>query len=269
MTDKPATLGQGFQKRQLVDTPQIAVNPDDIAAMQRGYEIRLARQRDALTRMGERLEMLTGQVAEEMRKANEAAAKVREDDQGPLFSYKITDGDVEELLKLIPPDWDLYNEDDTPRTIIAGYVKHCRTEAEHQKSKQSALVKYYDEWTDILRYTSPLADRLGVNAESLLDTVKGIIAALDNALAQATTDARHNAKQANAVMKATQPNVGDIGDDTPPWEEGKPQAFVAPVELDRSAGVPQPLEVGEDRETLTWDGASSLMPGEQRPGNSF
>lgn len=261
---QPKPLGVGFQKRQIVESPQIAVNPDDIAAMQRRYETRIARQAEALTRMADLLDDRTNDALEHMKRANEMAAQVVEGELG-VIPTSVPDGDVDELLRMAVEDWDGYNEEDTPRDILATYIRYAQDVARESR-----------KIGDLIR---PIAQTLGVNlrdksncARSGVDIVSDVLRMLQRDLAQARADAQRNADAANAAIKAQY--AGDIGDDAevPPWQRGDQQSFTAPVEIDRVAGIPMPVQVqpDADREILSWSGSEDLGPdNEDRPGRSF
>lgn len=281
MSKNQPTLGQGgkgFQKRQLVSAQQVAVDPEDISKMQQGYETRIARQKEALDRMTDLLEQRTEDVAEHMRRANDMAALVV---QGGLGMQKTTvdDDEVDGLLKLIPEGWDWYGEDDTARDALAKYIKWCTDEAEHQKAKQEAVVGHYNDAQEVWTYLRPFLEARNVSGATLLEVVTGLVTQLQRDLARAERDARANATAANAALKAnaqlTAEHVGDIGADAeiPPDMRGEgQQAFTAPVEINRLAGVPTPLEVSRDadRETLSWDGMGDLAgTDDERPGRAF
>lgn len=233
MSDKPRpTLGsKGFQKRQLVETATIAVNPNEIQAMTQGYETRIARQVEALGRMADLLEQRTQDVAEHMRRANEMAATVAEGNLGAM-----------------PTE---------PTELPLG-------------QQIDRLQEYFDTQEYL---TEVAATKLGLvlaDGSKLIEMARAIVlrfvSLLDEShrnLAQAVTDAKNNARIANQSMKASQPNVGDISDETPPWQQ---TSFTAPAEIERTAGLPVAIDVAPDRETLSWPGMNDL---EDRPGNSF
>jgi hypothetical protein len=261
----------------------VVVDASAIQDMQRGYETRIARQAEAITRLLRTLEERTNDVHDHMTRANEAAAKVLQDAPAPAltawandaqrFTGELSEADLDELMKLIPPDWDLYNEDDTPRTILTGYINWCTSQVSDARDKQRLLVtNYQDPMMDLIR---------GLGQEGLPYIAKGmngaeaalaVIQQIKRELATAAYDARANAEIANSAIRAQHAaqtvEIGEIGDETPPWEEPGPEAFVASVSVEPTAAIPEPIEVGADREVLSWDGAAQLMRhDEQRPGS--
>lgn len=282
MSDKP-TLGQGtvgkgkgFQKRQLVEGQQIAVDPQDIARMQEGYETRIARQKEALDRMTALLEQRTQDVGDHMRRANDMASMVLEGQLG-AHQTQVSDLDVDELLKMIPEDWDFYNEDDTPRTILAAYLRHCNRDQRDRGGKYEEAMASHAENTQTWDYIRPLMQTMGVAGYALPVVVQGVIEQLQRDLANARRDAQLNAERVNDELRknaqVAAEHVGDIGADAeipPDMREGG-QSYVAPVNIQRDAGIPQPLEVqaDADREVLSWDGMGDLTEGDIRPGKSF
>lgn len=318
-----AQHGKGFSKRQLPNKMEVDAN--SIQEMQRGYEIRLARQRDSINRLVGLLEERTAEVAEFMRRANDAASRIDESDQGPLlvaaavmgghsadtqpigpecfasadgsviswkgqnyipvkFDDAVNGGDnskylvvedeewqvhLMDLLKLIPEDWDMYNEYNSPVTALASYIKYCTKDAHDQRAKQEVLVKNYREPMDKLaQFLTRIARSRDIARMNSADGAIAVITQLKQELANATYDAQANAEIANESIRSHHAavTIGDISDVPPPGEE--PTAFVAPVSVESSAQIPTPIEVGLDREVLSWPGADKLMsPDEQRPGS--
>lgn len=271
------------------------VDPAKVQEMQRGYELRLARQRDALDRMARLLEERTNDVAEHMRRANDACA-VRDTDQFPLMVVSastmptdvafdlgssgirvlpdveismpsLSEQETHRLLKLIPRDHDLYNEDDTPATILEGYIKHLQVEVEHQRGKQASLVFEYQEPVQRLkrwmRRQVPGWVAIRAESDSWVDSVITAVgklreraSVLEQERDQARADARGMANRINAQ------SVVVDGSDDPPW--------MASATIDHATVPTVPgSDYPGDSETLDWGGAKDLPPGEVRPGPSF
>lgn len=131
-----------------------------------------------------------------------------------------------EIHDLVPEDWDLYNEDDTPETILVGFVKWLQTEAEHQKRKQVVLGRQ-------LVAIERQRDELEAEAVNMRKIVQGI-----NTVAQPTV----------------------TGDDTPPWIGQSTVSRSTPLPTDDPA-----LPGGADHEVLAFD-LSGTVPNETRPG---
>lgn len=274
-----ARAGGKFQKPRAL---KMEVSTDEIQKMQEGYEVRIARQGEAIGRLTRLLDERTADVKDHMDRANGWAAEVQDGIAPALtswakdaarFTEELTTDDLDELLRLIPPDWDLYNEDDTPRTILAAYIRHCTEDAEHCRAKQRMLVDNYQvPMDDLARVLG--ADGMPYIAKGLTiaQAAVHVINDLRRDLLNAQRDARANAGVANSALAAI--HVGDISDVNPPDMGGPPASpsFVAPVVLEPTAQVPPPIEVSADgtREVLSWTGAEELMRrDEQRPGNGF
>lgn len=224
---------QGFSKPR---ANRMEVNTDEVAAMQRGYETRIARQKAALDRVMSMLQQRTEDVAEHMRRADamaryrDEAESLAEETDGEEF--RILDRpdmlkDIAYLFQLIPKDYDLYNEDDTKTTIIHGYIVF------------------------------------------LQDTVHGLkrkVEEITRDLRQARTDASNNAKVANVNAKAAAVNISD---QDPPWiDPNDKQSFSAQADHTASSVWNTDDNPDGDHEVLEWPGAAPTMnPGEQRPGS--
>jgi len=281
--DKTPTLGQstggnkgqggGFNKKPAAVL--MNVNAADVQQMQRGYEMRIARQRDAINRLQMLLSDTQEKFSEWMRDEAGRAAHIDESDQAPVLAVAgggvIDDAELDELLHMIPEGWDMYNEDDTARTIIAGYIKHLKEDADAQRAKQEYLVKEYKKPLEEL--TALMGNRIKpylIQGHSVSACIAAYVTQVEQErdettrnLAQAIADARNNAKQANQALQVVD------ADDTPPWEKQGPQAFVQPATVG-AAGVWSNEPPPEISETLTdWAGAAQLPPGEERPGRAF
>lgn len=247
MSDK--RNGSGFGKKPLA----LQVDPGEYQAKITRYEMVIARQKVSLGRMAELLDQRTTDVADHMRRANEAARWHADQIDDLTTSAMVAghrealaedlrsnyEGDLMELDKLVPADFDMYNEDDTRISKIAGYIKYLQSKLAGSQAKEKHWKAEFDK------------------ASEALDVA-------NRSVSQAVGDARHNAKVANAAMRQ---QAIDIGDDDPPWQEGK-QSFVQPASVERSPIAPPEFDPSAS-ETIEWSGAGQLPPGEERPGNSF
>lgn len=275
MMDAKPNLGKGFQRKQQSVAKKMQVDPNEIQQMQRGYETRIARQRDIIERLQEALAMRTQDVQQHMERANEAAGLMR-NDMAPVLETASVAGsphavsknplpfELYELLKLIPADWDLYNEDDTPLSIITGYILWCEDQVSNQKHKQESLVKNYQQPVD--RLITALGYR------GLSQTMRGM--SIDEIVMRIIDDLERDKRQSNLDAKVlaemTNKNLAEMptGDDTPPWEQEEPKAFVQPATVGSSSIMNDEFMPGAT-ETLDWKGAGDLPPGEERPSRSF
>lgn len=269
----PAVTGRGFNKKPAAVL--MTVDANEVQQMQRGYEMRIARQRDAIQRLQGLLVAQVERFEQWMRAEIETTAQIDESDQAPVLAVAgggvIDDAELDELLKLIPEDWDMYNEDDTARTIIAGYIGYLRADNEAQRGKQTALVQYQQAVTELTQLLGSRIKSLLIQGYTLPASVAAYVTQVEQnyeqaqrELIQARTDASHNARQANQALQVVD------ADDTPPWmKDDKPQAFVQPATVGAS-GVWSNEPPQEISETITdWAGATQLPAGEDRPGNSF
>lgn len=262
------TTGHGF-KKQPVASDKMEVSASDLQAMQRGYELRLARQAEAITRMVALLEDRTQDVATHMRRANEAARWMADatDESATQAANAVEradmaasigqgyENDVIGMLKLIPKDWGLYNEDENPIDIMAQYIEHLKAEYVNSTETVKHMVREYKIPVDRLNVW------LGGHAKAQLlegqHPVDIAISAISNLRAEV----------ANVVKVANNP-VFHNDDDTPPW--GKP-GFVAGTVMERSTPLPVTAETAMigDSETLSWgtDDGQTLPPGESKPGS--
>ena len=230
---------KGFNK-QGVKAKMMEVDPDEVQRMQQGYEQRIARQAASITRLLGLLEERTQDVKNHMDRANAAAAQVEDPSTVPVVVVTHLDGSDETKAWL--DGWALVgalgledfdevpdNERHLPQQFIVHYIRTLRSRIESGGEKQQALVRERDE--------------------------------LEAALRQAQADAANNAKVANQAMAS----VGEIGDETPPWEKAP---YVAPTVMQRH--TPSDQDVPEDMlgvtETITGWADMTLPPGETRPG---
>jgi hypothetical protein len=214
----------------------MTVPAQGIQDMQRGYEMRIARQRDAIDRLMKMLDLRTDQFTEFCRAHVELAGTVSETDQAPVLAVAgggvISDEELDSLLLMIPKDWDMYGENDTARSILAAYINYLHDRIGGVQAKEGHWHKEFKR----------------VEAE----------------LVQARVDAKHNAEVANRVI-ARSAGV-DIGDEIPPWE--KQGSFVQPATVGTDSVYSNEPAAGIS-ETLDWGGAKELPPGEERPSRSF
>lgn len=288
--EKPRTTMGGFRRQTpAMRVDALAAPPEAIQEMQRGYETRIARQSEAITRLVGLLQDRTEDVAEHMRRANEAAAIVVEDTP-PLYATVTAEGgdaepfviDLNQLMRLIPEDWDGYNEDDTPITALSAYVAYLQNEVAGQKAKQAYLVTAYQAPVD------ELTQWMGVHARKelfagvhpikamigFLETLQDELQEANEKLRQARVDALNNARVANNNAKMIAQPVKPTGmvvegDDTPPFDPGASVGYVASSLIERSTPMVAPVDpaLSSDTETITdWDGAAQLPAGEVRPG---
>lgn len=271
-TDKQEpTLGRytpgagGFNKKPTPVVMQVDAN--EVKDMQRGYEMRIARQRDAITRLQALLVAQVERFEQWMRAEIETTAQIDESHQAPVLAVAgggvIDDTELDELLKLLPEDYDFYNEDDTARTIIAGYIRHLQTDNENQRGKQTSLVKYQQAVTELTQLMGSRIKPWLIQGHGVSSAVAAYVTQVEQERDQARTDASHNARQANQALQVVD------ADDTPPWMKTEPQAFVQPATVG-AAGVWSNEPPSEISTTITdWAGGTELPPGEDRPGNSF
>lgn len=243
--------GGGFQKPRVTDASRISVDPGEISTMQRGYETRIARQSEALGRMSSLLSQRTDDVLEHMRRADELAAVVAEGGLGVLAPE--TDDVLASLARLVPAQWgDAVAGQEAD--FLSRYIEYCNIHL-----------------ANIREVIKPEMAKRGLSGNAgLADAIDKILNQMTRELNQARQDASRNADVANQALKArSSDNVIQVDDQNPPWAtSNEGVSFTAPVDLDRSAGIPVPVAIGEDRETLAWDGAAQLGDGD-RPGNSF
>lgn len=256
--------GQGFSKRNRPS--QMTVNTEDVQKMQAGYEGRLAQQVQIINRLQDMLNGRTDQLAFQMQEENRRAAEwgaepvneIRVVDR-PQIRYTEDDADaISQLWKLIPPSWDLYNEDDNQATALAGYIKWLQEEVVHHRGKES-------HWHEAFQGS----EQARLAGERKLADVQAQLDEANRNLAQAITDARHNAKVANS-----KPTVVVMDDpDRPPWLEAghvSPSSMIVPATMERHTPL-QVLDPVRDggSETIQFDGfgGSSMPQGEQRPGS--
>jgi len=256
-------------KRKGNEPIMLRVDAAEVQKLQRGYETRIARQVESITRLQRLLEERTDQN-DLMVRANEAAIQeegarppgyyptepinyVPDDDESAGvrvagWEAKVATDAVAKATKdlrerVVPADWDWYSESAVNDwDVIVAYVEYLRQDVEHQKGKQHAITQE---------------------------------------LAQAHADlrvARAEVKNVVALVK-TMPATIDA-DDTPPWEkEGfKPPATrvtatsgVVDSVVERNTpmvAVPDPATSG-DAETLSFSGfsAGKLPTDETRPGS--
>lgn len=255
----------GFNKKP--SAVLMNVNAQDVQDMQRGYEMRIARQRDAITRLQGLLVAQVERFEQWMRAEIETTAFIDESDMAPVLAVAgggvIDDTELDELLKLLPADYDFYNEDDTARTIIAGYIKYCKEEIAHQKGKQAHLMKTYEEPMNALTHFLGTRERSAIiSGANPVDIAIAYMTRLETERNQSMA----NAKAAVGAAKQAQKLQVVDADDTPPWL--KDEAFTAPATVG-ATGVWSNEPPAEISETLDWDGASQLPRGEEKPGNSF
>ena len=256
--------GQGFSKRNPL---KMTVAVDDVQKMQQGYEDRISRQAASIDRVMALLNDRTNQLARQMEDENSRAADwglppiehVRVVGRGQV---DIINGDdqtaIDRLWSLVPEDWDQYNEDDNKATALAGYIKWLQSEVEHQKAKGG-------EWARKSENQAAIIEGYKANilaGEKKLTSTQSALDEANRNLAQAITDARNNAKVANAAFKQVQNDSDD-----PPWLEGAKHTIVAPTLLERHtpAVVLDPVRDGES-ETVAFEGFRGHA-GEQRPGS--
>ena len=235
----------------------MTVSIDEVQAMQTGYEGRIAHQVGVINRLQDMLGTRTDQLAFQMQEENRRAAEWGSDPVEEIrvvdrtqVRYTEDDADaVTQLWRLVPKDWDLYNEDDNQATALAGYIKWLQEEVDHQKGKQIALA---DQKADLKEQL----DEANVNlARAIAD------------LRQARVDARHNAQVANS-----KPTVVQMDDpDSPPWLQAghvSPRSMVVPTTLDRNTATPTVDPAAGESETVEFNGfgGSAMPPGEARPG---
>lgn len=229
---------------------RLQVDPNEVRAMQQGYETRIARQKEAIDRLVLLLEQRTQDVTDHMERANSAAAwhgpygaveESRIVDRPALLSSEDVDPQLLDLLKVVPKEYDLYNEDDTAVTIIIGYIRHL------ERSNEGFQRKLNEE--------KDKRAELGAQLDQM-----------ERELRTAQADAQRNAKLANERI-ANSDNVD------PPWMEQagikpEPQSFTQGADHTASSVWSEDPD-GGDHEVLDWGGAKDLRmpPGEQRPGS--
>jgi hypothetical protein len=247
---------------------KVTVSAEKIQEMQRGYEMRIARQRDAITRLQNMATDQAAKFAEWMRDEIERTGRIDESDQAPVLTVAgggvINDEELDSLLLMIPKEWDMYGEQDTARSILAAYINSLKDGIDKSNYKEGHLVgqmNYLLGWIE--RRTRGLADfSISLNPDGSdpdpTITIKRYVEYLEDALSQAKVDAKNNARQANQAMAKVV-----VDDETPPWER---QSFVQPATVGTDSVFthePSP----EVSETLSWDGSEKLPPGETRPGS--
>lgn len=256
---QPLKPGGGFSKR---NAGQMTVQTDDVQRMQQGYEDRIARQKASLDRLSDLLSARTDQLTrqmegendraqewglpaiEEVRLVNRPAPKGPDDDQTWVAF----------VIDLIPEDFDMFNEDATKEDIIASYIRYLQREVHEQHAKQIDQGK-----------ALKVSEQMRLASERKLAEVQTQLAEANRNLAQAITDARHNAKVANSAFKQVQNDADD-----PPWLDGGTKAkhtIVAPTVLERHTPpvVLDPVRDGES-ETVPFGGFGGHA-GEERPGS--
>jgi len=149
------TESSGFDKRT-----KMQVSVEEVQAMQHGYETRIENQKASINRLVALLEKRNDQLREYMRDETNDAALIAESELAPIIREAraveeaqevITPAEAMKLLKMVTERYDLFNEDDTPFTIIAGYLKWCADEFEQYKitirSLRAELKKGRDKGT--------------------------------------------------------------------------------------------------------------------------
>jgi hypothetical protein len=230
---------------------RLQVDPEEIQKMQQGYETRIERQKQSIERLVQLLDQRTVEVAEQMARANAAAAwhepyspieNIRVVDRPAFMSQEEIDRpQLMDLLKVVPKEYDLYNEDDTATTIIIGYIRHL------ERSNEGFQRKLNEE--------KDKRAELGAQLDQM-----------DRDLRTARADAQRNARLANERV-ANSDNVD------PPWMEQagikpEPKSFTQGADHTASSVWSEDPDGGE-HEVLDWGGAKDLHmpPGEQRPGS--
>lgn len=259
---QPLKPGGGFSKR---NAGQLTVMVDEVAKMQQGYEDRIARQKASLDRLSallsERTDQLTRQMQgendrvqewglpaiEEVRLVNRPALKGPDDDQTWVAF----------VIGLIPEDFDMFNEDDTKESIIASYIRYLQRELDEQRSKQISQGQALKG-----------SEQARLACEQKLVAKQAELDQANRNLAQAVTDARHNAKQANTAFQQVQ-----MDDDTPPWEKPgyvPPASSIGNSLVERHTPVNEPVHpaAAGDSETVQFSAFDGPYPhpGETKPG---
>ena len=258
---QPIKSGGGFSKR---NAGQMTVQMDDVQRMQQGYEDRIARQKASLDRLSDLLSARTDQLTRQMEGENDRAQEwgLPAIEEVRLVDRKRTGPDedqtwVDFVVGLIPKDWDMFNEDDSKETIIAAYIRHLQSEVHEQHAKQISQGQALKG-----------SEEARLTGEKKLAQVQAERDEATRNLAQAITDARHNAKVANTAFQQVQ-----IDDDIPPWDKPgftPPGSSVVATVIERNTPVADNTEPSRgDSETVEFNAFSGPhpYPGEERPGS--
>lgn len=234
----------------------LKVDPADVQRMTSGYESRLARQAEIITRLIRQLEQRTADVAEQMRRADFEAGvvgdhiglqpyRVVREVEG--FPYEDADpgmlarGDLailDRLDGLIPKDWDWGREGVSREDRIFDYVRWLQDRIDTGEVKHRIVIRDLEQGLKTMQQERD----------------------------QARADAKNNAKVANQAMAA----VTVDADETPPWEKpGYTPPTVVGATMGRDTTLDDPRHPAEqaDSETVSFGGFVKAMPaGEDRPG---
>ena len=243
--------GSGFGKQQ---SRQMTVQMDEVTAMQAGYENRITAQIEVINRLQTMLTARTDQLTFQMQQENSRAAewslapvedirvinRRRPNDNQTWTQFMFGLIPIEFLSDYPPDHIEIVGQEE----MITVYLRFLQGEVEHRRSKEQ------EAWMEVEKAQAALKETT-------------------RKLAQETSNARHNAKQANTAFKQVQ-----IDDDTPPWEQPgyvPPSSSVVPSVLERNTPMEVPRHPAEtgDSETIQFDAfaGSHQHPGEQRPGS--